>query len=103
MIKDLTLVDSVSVPEGVVSRELDGETVLLNLDTGIYFGLDAVATDMWRAICSTEALGDAVEAVGAQYAAEPVVLRDDLLRLANQMLTKGLLQVGSSPSPPSGT
>jgi len=103
MLKELTLVDSVSVPEGVVSRELDGETVLLNLDTGIYFGLDAVATDMWRAMHSTKALGEAVETVRAQYAADPVVLRDDLLRLANRMLTKGLLQVGSSPSTPSGT
>src|ERR1019366_2086236 len=103
MLKELTLVDSVSVPEGVVSRELDGETVLLNLDTGIYFGLDAVATDMWRAMHSTKALGEAVETVRTQYAADPVVLRDDLLRLANQMLTKGLLQVGSSTSPPSGT
>ncbi len=103
MPKELTLVDSVSVPEGVVSRELDGETVLLNLDTGIYFGLDAVGTDMWRAMHSTKALGEAVETVRAQYAADPVVLRDDLLRLAHQMLTKGLLQVSSSTSSPSGT
>ena len=103
MPKELTLVDSVSVPEGVVSRELDGETVLLNLDTGIYFGLDAVGTDMWRAMHATQALGEAVETVRAQYAADPVVLRDDLLRLANQMLTKGLLQVSSSTSSPSGT
>lgn len=97
--KELTLGDSVSVPEGVLSRELDGETVLLNLDTGIYFGLDAVATDMWRAMHATQALSEAVETLRAQYAADPVVLRNDLLRLANQMLMKGLLQAGASKSP----
>ena len=47
---DCTLTDRLVVTDGVVSRELDGETVVLNLETGIYFGLDAVATDMWRAI-----------------------------------------------------
>src|ERR1019366_9934865 len=90
--KELTLGDSVSVPEGVVSRELDGETVLLNLDTGIYFGLDAVGSDMWRAIQSSASLGDAVSLIEAQYDGDPAVLRDDLLRLVNQMLAKGLVQ-----------
>jgi len=93
--KELTLADSVSVPEGVLSRDLDGETVLLNLDTGIYFGLDAVGTDMWQAIRATKALGEAVEAMCDQYAADQTQVQDDLLRLANEMLRKGLLQAGA--------
>jgi hypothetical protein len=88
----LTLHDRAVVADAVVSRELDGETVLLNLDTGIYFGLDAVGSDMWRAIQSSASLRDAISAVQAQYDVDPAVLRDDLLRLANQMLAKGLLQ-----------
>jgi hypothetical protein len=99
--KELTLGDSVSVPEGVVSRELDGETVLLNLDTGIYFGLDAVGSDMWHAIQSSASLGDAVSLIEAQYDGDPAVLRDDLLRLVNQMLAKGLVQ--SAGTAASGT
>ena len=50
----------------VVARELDGETVLLNLDTGIYFGLDAVATDMWRAMLESASLAEAFGLVGAR-------------------------------------
>jgi hypothetical protein len=91
--KDLTLADSVSIPEGVLSRELDGETVLLNLDTGIYFGLDAVGTDMWRAIQTAASLADAVAALQTEYDADPATMRDDLLHLANQLRTKGLLHV----------
>src|SRR6478672_4662746 len=55
---ELTLTDRVVVPDGVLAREIDGETVLLNLDTGIYFGLDAVGTDMWRAIQANGRLQD---------------------------------------------
>ena len=87
-----SLTDRVSVPDTVVSRELDGETVLLNLDTGIYFGLDAVATDMWRAMLESASLADASERVGAHYDVQPDVVRDDLLQLAKQLLAKGLLQ-----------
>ena len=34
------------VPEAVITRELDGEAIPLNLETGIYFGLDKVGTDV---------------------------------------------------------
>ena len=87
-----TLHDHVRVPDTVVSRELDGETVLLNLDTGIYFGLDAVATDMWRAMVEHGSLADAFGLVSERYDVQPDVLRDDLLRFATQLLDKGLLQ-----------
>ena len=90
--KPLTLSDRVSVPDAVVSRELDGETVLLNLDTGIYFGLDAVATDMWRAVQESGLLQDVFESACGRYEVDPAVLREDLLKLVNQLAAKGLLQ-----------
>ena len=90
--RELTLTDRVVVPEAVVSRELDGETVVLNLETGIYFGLDPVATDIWRALQTDGTLQGALDTVRGQYDVAPDVLRDDLLRLVNSMATKGLLQ-----------
>jgi len=98
--KELTLNDRPVVPDVVISRELDGETVLLNLETGIYFGLDAVGSDMWRAIKEAGVLSQAVDALQAQYDVDAASLRDDLLRLANDMLEKGLLQLPASPSSP---
>jgi len=89
---ELTLDHRVVVPDGVIARELDGETVLLNLDTGIYFGLDAVGTGIWRAIRASGSLQDALAAVESEYDVDRDVLRVDLLDLVNQMLAKGLLQ-----------
>lgn len=87
------------VPEAVITRELDGETILLNLDTGIYFGLDKVGTDVWRAIRTAGTLGDALDLVQSEYDVEPAVLRADFLRLVDELLAKGLLQ---SAAPPPG-
>ena len=89
---ELTLTDRVVVPEAVVSRELDGETVLLNLESGIYFGLDAVATEMWKALQPGCSLLDACSTLLAVYDVDPAVLRGDLLRLVNEMAAKGLLR-----------
>lgn len=89
----LTLNSRVVVPESVVAREVAGETVILDLDSGTYFGLDPTATDMWRAISAGGSLGDAVAIVERAYEVDPAVLRDDLLRLTEQMLRKRLLSL----------
>ena len=89
---ELTLNDRVAIPDSVIAREVDGETVLLNLDTGVYFGLDTVGTAIWRAIQDDGRLLQAAEAVERDYDVDPAVAREDLLRLIAEMLAKGLLQ-----------
>ncbi len=89
---ELTLDGRVLVPDAVVAREVDGETVLLNLDTGIYFGLDAVGTEIWRALQLSGSLHDALAAVEGEYDVDRTVLSSDLLQLVSRMLAKGLLR-----------
>ena len=92
----LGLADSVAIPDAVVSRDLGGETVILNLETGIYFDLDGVATDIWQALQDTGSLNDAYQKVLAMYEVDAAVLTVDFLRLVNQMAAKGLLQAQSA-------
>ena len=89
----VTLTDSVVVPEAVLCKEIDGETVVLNLDSGVYFGLDAVATDMWRGLQTGVPLNEVASTLETSYEVEPAVLRADLLQLVNQLVAKGLVTV----------
>ncbi len=41
----------VNAPD-VISEVLDGETIVLNFDTGRYYSLNPAATEVWRAIVS---------------------------------------------------
>ena len=43
--------DVLTVSDEVVSREVGGEMVLLNLSSGLYFGLDAVGGRIWALLC----------------------------------------------------
>ena len=88
----LGLNDTVAIPDAVVSRDLGGETVILNLETGIYFDLDGVATDIWQALQATASLREVYEKMLGMYEVDPAILSDDLLKLINQMAAKGLVQ-----------
>ena len=90
---ELTINSRVVVPESVIAREVAGETVILDLDSGTYFGLNPTATDMWRAIAAGGSLGDALAIVERAYEVDPTVLRDDLLRLTEQMLRRRLISL----------
>ena len=89
----VTLNNRVSIPDVVVSRDLGGETVVLNLETGMYFDLDGVATDAWLAIQQTASLQDIHGRLLAQYEVDSGVLETDLLRLIDQLAAKGLVTI----------
>ena len=50
-----------SLPDHVLLREIRGETVLLDMDSGQYFGLDAVGTRMMTALLARPALESRTE------------------------------------------
>ena len=87
-----SLQDTVRISEDVVFRELDGEAVLLNLDSGIYFGLNEVGTRIWTVLGQDGALQSVFDAMKQQYDVVPERLEKDLLELVEQMHSKGLVQ-----------
>ena len=83
----------VTIPDGVLVRELAGESVLLNLKTESYFGLDAVGTRMWAALAESPSVALAFDALVAEYEVEPEHLRQDLMTFIQKLVDLGLLRV----------
>ncbi len=84
---------AVRVPDDVVFRELQGEAVILNLSTSMYFGLDAVGTTIWQLCGSQPSLRDVWNAMQREFDAPAEALRTDLLAFVNELVAKGLLTV----------
>ena len=82
------------IPDEVIFRELDGEAVVLNLDTGIYFGLDAVGTRIWRLLEERKPLKAVLDTLIEEYEAPPDRLQRDLLAFVERLDDKGLLSRG---------
>ena len=83
----------ISVPEDVLVRELEGESVILNLLSEEYFGLDDVGTTMWEALVSHQPVESAYQSLLMEYDVEPELLRKDLSTLLNELTERGLLEV----------
>lgn len=89
---DLSFDQAVHIPETVLVRVLDEESVLLNLDSETYFGLDAVGTRMWTLLTTAPSIQAAYETLLTEYDVAPDVLRYDLQALLQQLLEQGLLE-----------
>jgi hypothetical protein len=81
------------VPEQVVFRELESETVLLNLTTGLYYGLDDVGTRMWKALEKHGTLEEATFELLDEFEVDGTQLQQDLQSLARELCDQGLLEV----------
>jgi hypothetical protein len=81
------------IPEDVIFRELDGEAVILNLATGMYFGLDEIGTRLWALVTESGTLRHAVDVMAREYEVERPTLEGDVLELAGRLMDKGLVQM----------
>ncbi|MBI4526968.1 MAG: PqqD family protein [Deltaproteobacteria bacterium] len=81
------------VPQNVLLQELGGESVLLNLNTEYYFGLDETGTRMWSALTSSATIEAAFDVLLSEYDVAPAVLRRDLGALAENLIKHGLLEL----------
>ena len=87
----ITLDHTVRVGDDTVFRELGGEAVLLQLEAGMYFGLDPVGTRLWHLMAERGRLRDVFEAAQEEFEVDPVTLERDLLALAQQLAEKKLI------------
>jgi hypothetical protein len=86
------------IAPNVFAREFDGETVVLDLGKGEYFGLNASGGVAWLALSSGKSLGEAADAILARYEVTAERARDDVRALARELVERGLATVeGASP------
>lgn len=88
----MTSLDSkVQIPDQVTYREISGEMVLLNLESGKYYGLDEVGARMYALLAEHGNLEAAFQSLLAEYEVEPVQLEGDLIALVNDLAEQGLV------------
>lgn len=95
--------DRVEVPKHVLVRFVEKETVLLNLDTESYYGLDDTGTRMWQVVTTAPSIEKAYEELLTEFDVEAELLRQHLSDLLGRLADLGLLRahnavVGADPA-----
>jgi hypothetical protein len=83
----------VRVAPDVLANVIDGETVLLNLKSESYFGLDEVGTRMWESLTTAGSIQAACEALLSEYDVEGGRLQQDVEALLEQLVEHGLVDL----------
>ncbi len=87
----MNLQQLVSITPDVLMQELSGESVLLDLNSEQYFGLDEVGTRIWRLIEENGLLQTVFEQLLDEYEVEPDRLEKDLFELVDRLAEAGLV------------
>jgi hypothetical protein len=94
---------SIVIPSAdVLVQELDGEAVLLNLDSERYFGLDDVGTRIWQQLLEHGRLERVCEEMRKEYDVDESTLLADVVRLVEELIGAGIVTVERNVTNDSG-
>lgn len=82
----------IRLPQHVVHRTFVAETVILNLRTGKYHGLNPTAGKMLEALESSPSIGAALPGLAAEYEIGEAEIEADLIALCRGLLDRGLIE-----------
>ena len=83
--------DRVRVPDDVLISNLQEESVILNLDSERYYGLDDVGTRFLSVLNTADSIEAAYEVLRDEYDVDAHSLRQDLLELVEDLVKQGIL------------
>lgn len=84
----------VQVSDDVVARQVGEETMLLDLGSGKYFGLNPVGGRFWQLLEDGQSAAQARDTLLDEFAVEQEQLDGDLADLIDQLAEAGLITVG---------
>lgn len=89
----MNLSDKVSIPVHVMARQVGVETVILDLASGTYFGLDPVGARIWQLMGEGKTLAEICDTLLNEYDVSREVLEGDVIRLAEDLLSRKLIGI----------
>ena len=77
--------------DGLLVTEVDGETVLMHVEQGQYYGLARTAHAIWQLLEAPQTLEQLCTELGRRYAGAPEAIASDTRRFVEQMAAEALI------------
>lgn len=81
-----------------LSSKLGGEMAILNLQSGVYFGLNSVGARVWELIQTSKTVGAIRDAILSEFDVTADIAQRDLQNLLVQMRDHGMIQLAPQRS-----
>lgn len=86
---------TVTINPQAVACDLDGEVVILDLDSGVYFGLNAVGGELWNHLQQERTVDEIILHLLAQYDVDRTLCEIEVASLLQSMAARGLIRIES--------
>jgi hypothetical protein len=83
----------IKVSPDVLFQEINGETVLLDLKSESYFGLDVTGTRIWQLLQENDDLPAVHKIMSTEFEVEPAQLQKDLIEHMMELESAGLVTI----------
>jgi hypothetical protein len=93
MADDISLSTTVVATSDYVSSELEGEKIILDLESGTYYGLNEVGADVWALLDAPRRVTEICGELHEHYDVEREALETDVVDLLSEMREHGLIRV----------
>jgi hypothetical protein len=92
----ISLAETVTISPEVVFKELGGEGVLLDMASGIYFGLDETSTRLWLLLQMNGSLRRVFDEMIEEFEVDPDRLERDLLQFVADLTRSNLASLAKN-------
>ena len=89
----INLENLISRADGKTSTEIDGETVILDMESGVYVGLDDIGTLVWSLIEKGISLQNLLNEILLEYDVASQQCLDDLQEFLSELVDGGYIAV----------
>ena len=84
---------TVSAAPGQVSSTVEGEAVILNMETGVYYGLNPVGAWVWEELQSPKTVAALLDDLVAEFDVDEQRGETDLMALLEDLAGASLIEV----------
>jgi hypothetical protein len=93
MTTELNLNSRVKRREDPIAVDLAGEVVMMNIETGHYYGLRAIASRVWELLEEPRTVAQICDALQSEYDVDPATCQRDILRFLDDLRSEQLLEI----------
>lgn len=79
--------------ESIMFSDLDGQTIMLNIETGEYYDIDPVGSDIWNRIEQPKSVADICQDLLQVYSVSLEKCQEDMLPFLSELVDLGAIEV----------
>ena len=91
--KEITTDTIISQIEEIVASDIDGETVMMSIENGEYYGLDDIGSRIWELLEKPIKVSDLIDTLLERFDVDRETCERDVLKFLNELKEDKILRV----------